>query len=88
MADAVTAGRLNPDYTQVGLNGIYVDYIYGANNDEEVGGGFVALDFLDAQGNVLTTEKIRFTPAQFSNWNGTIAQARTWAKNNSQILNG
>lgn len=74
MARDLTPQYIDAQTTKARLAAVHIDY-----DNEAVAGGFVRLEYLDASDNVIEMEKVRFTPAQFGAWDGSVAQARNFA---------
>jgi hypothetical protein len=80
MPQNITPKHLGAQATSVKLRGVTISY----DTNEAVEGGYVTIGFYDAGGAQIDQENVHFTPAQFSAWNGSVAQARTFAINNSR----
>ena len=83
MARNITKRYLDEEVSTANLVSIKINY----EADDTVSGGYIMLECRDEQGNVVKSEAVHFTAAQFGAWNGTPAQALTYAINNSTMLN-
>ena len=82
MPQNITPQYLDAQATSANLGFIKINY----SESDTVTGGFIVVEYRDAEGNVVESETVNFTAAQFGNWNGTASQALNFALNNSQRL--
>ena len=79
MPQNITPQYLDAQATSANLGFIKINY----DETDTATGGFIVVEYRDANGNVVENETVKFSAAVLANWDGSASQALTYALSNS-----